>query len=109
MGVRSQGWRVWACAPRLAPADIAGWWAIFHLIVLLSWVMGTSVPITLIVAPGPTINPKGGLVVGARVPLLSMPRPLSHVAIVWGRAKSAEGDEVSPQLIPMLIHLFSFP
>ena len=67
------------------------------LIAHLSGVMGTHVPITLAVTPGPTINPKRWVGGGAKSPFNAASTP--HIAIVWGRTESVRGDEASPQSI----------
>ena len=65
--------------------------------------MGTPIPITLIVASGPTVNLRSGLMVGPRALQCSVCLP--HIAIVGGRAESIGGDEASSQLIPLSIRL----
>ena len=52
--------------------------------------MGIPIPITLTVAPGPTINPRSGLVVGPRAPLrrghsiFPRRRPGGHAEYIGG-------------------------
>jgi len=58
---------------------------------------GYPIPITLTVAPEPTVNPKRWVGGGAKSPFNAASTP--HIAIVWGRTESVRGDEASPQSI----------
>jgi hypothetical protein len=66
--------------------------------------MGTPIPITLIVAPRPTINPRCGLVVGRRAPLRRGHSIFPHRR-PGGHAEYVGGAEAPWHLIRLSIHL----